>query len=99
MPLLAIGVSRNAISAKRGTPIGASWNSHQSNSLYALAGRVSILLVGVHQPTAERCGSNAWNGVAKTAQLSLSSSIAKNIRITTVIQNQPTWVGNGYPRG
>ena len=32
-----------------------------------LAGRVSILLVGVYQPTVEHRVSDTWNGVAKSA--------------------------------
>lgn len=33
-----------------------------------LAGRVSILLVGVYQPTVEHCSSDVWNGVAKAVK-------------------------------
>ena len=32
-----------------------------------LAGRVAIYLVGMYQPTVERCSSGVWNGVAKLA--------------------------------
>ena len=33
-----------------------------------LAGRASILLVGVYQPTVEHCSSDVWNGVAKAVK-------------------------------
>ena len=32
------------------------------------AGRVSILFVGVYQPTVERCSSDTWNGAAKSVK-------------------------------
>ena len=35
MPLLAIGVSWNAISVLCGTAIGAAWNYYRSSALYA----------------------------------------------------------------
>lgn len=33
-----------------------------------LAGRILVLRVEVYQPTVERCGGAAWNGVAKVMQ-------------------------------
>lgn len=43
MPLLAIGVSWNAISVFHGTTIGAAWNYYRSSSLYVVRSRLREL--------------------------------------------------------